>query len=599
MTINRSLVGVACAAVLVSPLLSLSSGRSIARGTVRVAAATCAQTGVPQYLVIDSRGSGESYPPSPNTPKLDSELHKWPGGLENTSLHDASPPGEAFAAKLQKLYPGSVVAVLGNPYPAVSVAGWPVLLKTTGIGAFVNGVGALFHIGKLGAYTGSVHDGTQWLERTVQQEVASCPSTKIILTGFSQGAQATADFYQRDITAAEKSHVAGVVLFGDPYFNPADKQVDRGTASATVLGFHGLLGKRRLFGNSNAKILSYCEMWDPICDADPNKEAWLAQLALFNKVHTRSYPTDGTKAALNFQTAPLLILRASTADSATASLYELAAGTSHVQLVTSGVVSAALTPDGALYVTRPTGQGAASCDLYSGSTDKLVLSWQDVSVPVDRLRGLCRISTDGAGGVLFEADDGTVASIAVWDFNPGTRQVNIVADGFSPTAAEGGTPTATVYHGYYAAGGSYDIPYAGPLGGPQHPLAAVPARAAEVDWEAPALSWNGRLFAAQFSKRQSVSVVLAHLSSPSDSVTGAITTLWRLPADCYVGQLFFGADGVLYGVVDNSRLGLVPDASSLYRIALSGSGPTLVAKDVDMIVSARRSSLPRPVTARP
>jgi hypothetical protein len=322
-------------------------------------------------------------------------------------------------------------------------------------------------------------------------------------------------------------------------------------------------------------------------------------VALFNKVHTKSNLTDGTKAAVNFRTAPLLILRASTADSATASLYELATGTSHVQLVTSGVDSAALTSDGALYVTRPTGQEAGSCDLYAGSTDKVVLSWQDVSVPVDRLRGLCEISSDGAGGVLFEADDGTIASNVVWDFSPGTQRVSFVADGLSPTAAEGGTPTATMYHGYYAAGGSYDIPYAGPLGGPQRPLVAVPAQAAEEDWEAPALSWNGRLFAAELFKGQSVSVVLAHLSSPSDSVTGAITTLWRLPADWYVGQLFFGADGVLYGVVDNSRLGLGPAASSLYRIALSGSGPTLVAKDVDMIVSAGQAIVAPPSGNRP
>jgi hypothetical protein len=55
-------------------------------------AATCTTTGVPQFLIIDSRGSGEPYPPVADMTKLDSELNPWPGGLTNTSLHDASAP---------------------------------------------------------------------------------------------------------------------------------------------------------------------------------------------------------------------------------------------------------------------------------------------------------------------------------------------------------------------------------------------------------------------------------------------------------------------------------------------------------------------------
>jgi hypothetical protein len=195
------------------------------------------------------------------------------------------------------LNPNDVIAVLANPYPAVSVAGWPTSIN--GVGSIANGVGAMLHIGPLGAYHQSVRDGTEWLVREVAHESSTCPVTKLVLTGYSQGAQAIADFWQRDVTRAERAHIVGVVLFGDPYFNSADTPVDRGTASAEKTGFHGVLGTRPIFATGSAgKVLSYCELWDPICDAAPNKAVWAVQVAAFHKVHTTSYPLDGKRAAL-------------------------------------------------------------------------------------------------------------------------------------------------------------------------------------------------------------------------------------------------------------------------------------------------------------
>ncbi len=266
---------------------------------------SCRRSGLPQYLVIDSRGSGESYPPE--TAKgvaatmaqlgLSPTLHAWPGGLSNDSLHDASAPGAAFAAELQALHRTAVVAVLGNPYPASGVVGDPIELSEKGLGAIVNGAGSVFHIGFLGSYTASVRDGTNWLDQEVAREVTACPATKIFLTGFSQGAQATADFVQRELTANEASHLGGVALFGDPYFSPGDSRVDEGSAAGASIGFHGLLGVRPDF-TSAVRVVSYCELWDPFCDAVPNNAAWVAQLVAFHKIHTTSYPPDGRSAAL-------------------------------------------------------------------------------------------------------------------------------------------------------------------------------------------------------------------------------------------------------------------------------------------------------------
>jgi hypothetical protein len=55
--------------------------------------------------------------------------------------------------------------------------------------------------------------------------------------------------------------VAAVVLFGDPYFNRHDSNVDRGTFSERR---GGILGERPQF-SGRAVVLSYCHSHDPIC----------------------------------------------------------------------------------------------------------------------------------------------------------------------------------------------------------------------------------------------------------------------------------------------------------------------------------------------
>ncbi|MHB1497468.1 MAG: hypothetical protein ACYCXN_06095 [Acidimicrobiales bacterium] len=154
---------------------------------------------------------------------------------------------------------------------------------------------------------------------------------------------------QRNATKAERAVIDGVVLFGDPYFDPADSAVDRGTATAVPDGFHGLLGQRPKFGpNSKGKVLSYCELWDPICDADPNKEAWVAQLALFHKVHTTAYPPDGKKAAMAL-VHPTTIAAHAAVD-----------GCYFSQAVASAIVGVSMGPPQPLPVTPP-GSGDPIC----------------------------------------------------------------------------------------------------------------------------------------------------------------------------------------------------------------------------------------------
>lgn len=215
---------------------------------------TPAATGCPSYILFDSRGSGE------------------PAGK-------LSPPGAAFKNEFGKHYPG--IPAVENAYPAVGLTG--------GIRQIINLIGAGLGIGRLGAYHDSVVEGEKWLRSALANEVATCPSTHILLTGYSQGAQVTGDVVQRYVSAAEYGHITGVALFGDPYFNGTDYAVDRSTFEH---GRNGILGVRHHFTHGS-RVLSYCHKHDPICQLPHNAvdAAWYGLGAHEN------YPGDGVAAA--------------------------------------------------------------------------------------------------------------------------------------------------------------------------------------------------------------------------------------------------------------------------------------------------------------
>jgi hypothetical protein len=224
-------------------------------------------TGCPPYMVIDSRGSGQ------------------PNG-------HFSPPGKAFATEFQARHAPDRVARLWNPYPAVGLVGsWRELL---------NGIGALLNTSKVGAYHDSVVQGKQWLSAEVRSEATICPSTKLLLTGYSQGAQVTGDVYQRSIGPALRKHIIAVALFGDPYFNPTDRNADRGNYRRSGLfpDRSGVLGRRKKFGG-DSRVVSYCHNHDPICQIS-NGAVSLAELAKYKLTKHANYPPDAKSAARGF-----------------------------------------------------------------------------------------------------------------------------------------------------------------------------------------------------------------------------------------------------------------------------------------------------------
>jgi hypothetical protein len=62
-----------------------------------------------------------------------------------------------------------------------------------------------------------------------------------------------------------------VLLFGDPFFDPADRQADRGGYDQYR---SGALGKRRSFGD-DPRVRSFCHHHDPVCQASRQPGAFL------------------------------------------------------------------------------------------------------------------------------------------------------------------------------------------------------------------------------------------------------------------------------------------------------------------------------------
>jgi cutinase len=147
-----------------------SIGRIVVGATLMVLALTSAPGGIPVAAadgctdaeVVFARGTGEPV---------------GPGG-----------PGQAFFDSLTAQLPGKSVNLYPVNYPATS------------------------------DYANSAKAGAADEVAHVQNTVASCPNTKVVLGGYSQGA-GVADLTSHQLSPQVANHVAAVALFGNPQSN--------------------------------------------------------------------------------------------------------------------------------------------------------------------------------------------------------------------------------------------------------------------------------------------------------------------------------------------------------------------------------------------
>jgi hypothetical protein len=178
-------------------------------------------------MILSSRGSGES-------------------------MGILSSPERAFYEALSDKLPDKNVESIPFPYPAA--------------GDIWTMVGAVVKIAFIGKYHASVTIGKRALEAVIIELNQSCPGTKVILVGYSQGAQVAGDIYKPMHT----NNLYGAVLFGDPKFNPANGAINKYSFNPLR---HGRLGTRSALGGEKAAhYLSYCHLEDPVCQTISKKE---------------------------------------------------------------------------------------------------------------------------------------------------------------------------------------------------------------------------------------------------------------------------------------------------------------------------------------
>jgi Tol biopolymer transport system component len=122
-------------------------------------------------------------------------------------------------------------------------------------------------------YQASEAAGVESLQFDVLQYIRNCPTKKIILAGYSQGADVVGDTFL-GLNPDEATHIAAVIMFGDPKFNPAKSQnkVDQGdykywfgVETQPVLG-RTTPPPRVIADTQQPRVHSYCTKGDPVCN---------------------------------------------------------------------------------------------------------------------------------------------------------------------------------------------------------------------------------------------------------------------------------------------------------------------------------------------
>ncbi len=149
-------------------------------------------------------------------------------------------------------------------------------------------------------YEPSVVKGDEAVKQELTEEVERCPSQKIVMVGYSQGAQITGDalgggggnapaiFEQTDgpptppVSSAIASHVIALVMYGDPRRMPGES-FDLGTDPGANGIFPRLASPNQSLSGFSSLIQSYCETGDPFCASGNNLGAHMHYPATYNR----------------------------------------------------------------------------------------------------------------------------------------------------------------------------------------------------------------------------------------------------------------------------------------------------------------------------
>ncbi|CAK1365359.1 unnamed protein product [Cercospora beticola] len=120
------------------------------------------------------------------------------------------------------------------------------------------------------AYPFSVREGIREVQRLIEARVNQCPNERIVLLGYSQGANACSTglagsgFGNPPLKENLRGNIRGVALFGDPT-QAANQAYTRGTATDG----EGILGRTDFslpeLSRYSSRLLQWCDRGDRVC----------------------------------------------------------------------------------------------------------------------------------------------------------------------------------------------------------------------------------------------------------------------------------------------------------------------------------------------
>ncbi|PPJ59958.1 hypothetical protein CBER1_09889 [Cercospora berteroae] len=123
------------------------------------------------------------------------------------------------------------------------------------------------------AYPFSVREGIQEVQRLIEARVNQCPKERIVLLGYSQGANACSTglagsgFGNPPLKENLRGNIRGVALFGDPTQAP-NQSYSRGSATDG----EGILGRTDFslpeLSRYSSRLLQWCDRGDRVCAED-------------------------------------------------------------------------------------------------------------------------------------------------------------------------------------------------------------------------------------------------------------------------------------------------------------------------------------------
>ena len=304
------------AALSAAPAVTASAASAAAPPPVAAATATpdpgsagnadqqaSAPVACPDYEFVGARGSGED------------------NGVAESKRYTQANPTHGMGGEVWDVFKrlnetaaenGVVLEPFGVPYPAVGID-------------VVSG--ATLSSGSMSVYTKSVELGAHAAAAEIERVARSCDNTRVIVAGYSQGAQAVVDAVQT-LTPGARARVSAAVFFGSTYFNASESEHDYGSYDPRLDGYlahAGVLpggeGEGAASGTDWAKafgdaaIFDYCHNADPICGLVDERTVDGKPYPVRDFAHIVGAPSNGAISA-NILTQHTTYMRGDTANAA-------------------------------------------------------------------------------------------------------------------------------------------------------------------------------------------------------------------------------------------------------------------------------------------